>query len=172
MLQLESAVASTRLSASIFYAYRGFHPRLPAAATSVAESQRSTTRVHHFAQNPMYRVIFRRVSLRSTINLLPRHSYTLAMSKPMSYPRCLVSSCLSNLITKVFFRQCRSRIVFVFVPASIHPSRCDQERFIPISAGSRSQIAWTTRSWSIGGSAETSLIAWSTFICVAPCVMA
>ena len=40
MRQLESAVASPRLKASIFSAYRGFHPRLRAIATSVAESQR------------------------------------------------------------------------------------------------------------------------------------
>ena len=39
LLQLEPAVASTRLMGSILFAYRGFHPRLLAAATSVAESQ-------------------------------------------------------------------------------------------------------------------------------------
>ena len=39
LLQLETAVASTRLMRSILFAYRGFHPRLHAAATSVAESQ-------------------------------------------------------------------------------------------------------------------------------------
>ena len=40
LLQQEPAVASTRLMESVFFAYRGFHPRLRAAATSLAESQR------------------------------------------------------------------------------------------------------------------------------------